>query len=205
MSYSKNPKNNKITKINQTSLRYKHSIKNKNKKYQNDLKESSTSLLSSKLNSYNSKNIKGNYNTFLDISTNYDPAIDSRNSSIEMSLSIKKNDIRNFSCSPSHNKTDKKNNNSINKIQDDNNKNNNNYINNRVMNLTKGNRNFNIISEDEEYKGIDKKTINRKSLKIKKCQICQNKVTINLSVSGENSNSNHKTISNKKTNSKIKT
>ena len=73
------------------------------------------------------------------------------------------------------------------------------------MNLTKGNQNFNIISEDEEYKEIDKKKINSKNKKMKKYQICQNKVTINLSISGEDSNNNHKTKSNKKNNSKIKT
>ena len=201
-SYSKNSKNNKIK---QTSLKYKNSIKDKNKKYQNDIKESSTSLSSSKINLYNFNNIRSHYNTFLDISTNYDPGIDSRNSSVERSLSIKKNEIRNFSCSPSHNKKNEKNNNSINKIQNDNNKKNTNYINNRVMNLTKGNNNFNIISEDEEYKEIDKKKINSKSKKMKKYQICQNKVTINLSTSGEDSNNNHKTKSNKKNNSKIKT
>ena len=104
-SYSKNSKNNKIK---QTSLKYKNSIKDKDKKYQNNIKESSTSLSSSKINLYNFNNIKSHYNTFLDISTNYDPGIDSRNSSVERSLSIKKNEIRNFSCSPSHNKKNEK-------------------------------------------------------------------------------------------------
>ena len=201
-SYSKNSKNNKINKINQTSLKYKNSIKHNNKKYQNDFKESSNCLSSSKINSYNFNNIQSHYNTFLDISTNYDPGIDSRNSSVERSFSIKKNEIRNFSCSPSH-KKNTKNNNSNNKTNEINKKNSN-YINNRVINLTKGNRNFNIISEDEEYKDIDKKKINNKNKKMKKYQICQNKVTINLSLSGEDNNSQI-TISNKKNNSKIKT
>ena len=73
------------------------------------------------------------------------------------------------------------------------------------MNLNKGNRNFNIISEDDEYKD-NKKKINSKSKKRKRYPICQNKVTINLSISGEsnNNNSNYNTISNKKANSKIK-
>ena len=39
---------------------------------------------------------------------------------------------------------------------------------------------------------------------MKKYQICQNKVTINLSIIGEDSNSNCKTISNKNIKSKIK-
>ena len=73
------------------------------------------------------------------------------------------------------------------------------------MNFTKGNPNSNIISEDEEYKEIDKKKKNTKSKKMKKYQICQNKVNINLSISGEDSNSNCKTISNKNIKSKIKT
>ena len=200
-SYSKNSKNNKIGKINQASLKYKNNIQEKNKKYQNDTKELTTSNLplnSTKINSYNLNNIKSHYNTFLDISTNYDPGMDSRNSSIERSISIKKNELRNFSCSPSHN--NKKGNN-VNKNIDKKNTNTN-YLNNKVMNLTKGNRNFNIISEDDEYKD-NKKMNNSKSKKRKKYPLCQNKVTINLSISGENNNSNHNTISNKKTNSKI--
>ena len=110
----------------------------------------------------------------------------------------KKNELRNFSCSPSHN--NKKGNN-VNKNIDKKNTNTN-YLNNKVMNLTKGNRNFNIISEDDEYKD-NKKMNNSKSKKRKKYPLCQNKVTINLSISGENNNRNHNTISNKKTNSKI--
>ena len=68
------------------------------------------------------------------------------------------------------------------------------------MNLTKGNRNFNIISEDEEYKDSDKKKINSK--KKRKFPICQNKVTINLSVNEE---INFNAFNNKKNEAKIKT
>ena len=195
LSYSKNSKNNKIAKINHTSLKYKDTIQVKN----NAIKENTINLPlnSSKKNSFNLNNIKSHYNTFLDISTNYDPGMDSRNSSVERSISIKKNELRNFSCSPSH---DKKKKNNASKIQG--NKKNVNCKNNRVMNLTKGNRNFNIIPEDEEYKD-NKKIVNSKGKKGKKYQVCQNKVTINLSVSDE-TNNNYKTFSNKKTNSKIK-
>ena len=201
LSYSKNSKKNQANKINQSSLKYKNTIQEKNKNFKNDIKEPPTSSNSSKLNTYNFNNIKSHYNTFLDISTNYEPGIDSRNSSMERSISIKKNELRNFSCSPAHNKKNEKNSGSMNKLINENKKN---YLNNRVMNLTKGNRNFNIISEDEEYKETDKKKINSKGKKRRKYPICQNKVTINLSVNEEiNNNSNF--ISNKKSNSKIKT
>ena len=195
LSYSKNSKNKKITKINQTSLKYKNTIQVNNK----EIKDNTINLPlnSSKKNSYNLNNYKSHYNTFLDISTNYDPGMDSRNSSVERSISIKKNELRNFSCSPSN---DKKKENNVSKMQGD--KKNVNCKNNRVMNLTKGNRNINIIPEDEEYKD-NKKIVNSKSKKKKKYQVCQNKVTINLSI-GDETNNNYKTISNKKTNSKIK-
>ena len=49
---------------------------------------------------YNIKNMISHYNNFLDISTNYDPGIDSRgNSAIERIDSIKKNELKNFSLS----------------------------------------------------------------------------------------------------------
>ena len=174
-SYSKNSKNNKLTKMNQSSLKYKNNIQDKNKKCQNDIKSTS-----SKITPYNNlnNNLNPRYNTFLDISTNYDPGMDSRNSSVERSVSIKKNELRNFSCSPSHGTKNET------KI-----KKNTTFINNKVMNLNKGGRNFNIISEDDEYKD-NKKNINSKSKKRKRYPICQNKVTINLSISGESNNNN---------------
>ena len=88
LSYSKNSKNNKIAKINHTSLKYKDTIQVKN----NAIKENTINLPlnSSKKNSFNLNNIKSHYNTFLDISTNYDPGMDSRHSSVERSISIKK-------------------------------------------------------------------------------------------------------------------
>ena len=61
---------------------------------------------------YNIKDMTSHYNNFLDISTNYDPGIDSKgNSSIERTDSINKNELKNFSLS-----LDKKN---INKIESD--------------------------------------------------------------------------------------
>jgi hypothetical protein len=194
-SYSKNSKNNKINnKNNQSNVKLNSNIQRKNKQYKNDTKETSNSLHTSRINKYNLSNIKPHYNTFLDISTNYDPGMDSRNSSIETSISIKNNELRNFSCSPAQNKAgliNKKNNY---------NKKNTNDLSNKIVKLTKGNRNFNIISEDEEFKDSKKLYSKRR----KKYQVCQNKVTINLSISGE-SNSNHNTISSKKNNTKIKT
>ena len=61
---------------------------------------------------YNIKDMTSHYNNFLDISTNYDPGIDSKgNTSIERTDSINKNELKNFSLS-----LDKKN---INKIESD--------------------------------------------------------------------------------------
>ena len=200
-SYSKNKK------INQAGLKHKDSIQEKNKKYKNDLKGSINNLPPSKIYSYNSNNTQSNYNTFLDISTTYDPGIDSRNSSIERSNSIKKNELRNFSCSPSHNHKKEKNFGSKKKILNNNTTYMYNYANNKIMNLTKGNRNFNIISEDDEYKDIENKKFNNsKTKKIKKYhQVCQNKVTINLSLNEEGSiNNSNNNISRKKNTSKIK-
>jgi hypothetical protein len=47
---------------------------------------------------YNINDMTSHYNKFLDISTNYDPGLDSRGgSSIERADSINKNELRNFS------------------------------------------------------------------------------------------------------------
>ena len=60
---------------------------------------------------YNIKNMISHYNNFLDISTNYDPGIDSRgNSAIERIDSIKKNELKNFSLSLDKKKNNEKNN-----------------------------------------------------------------------------------------------
>ena len=199
-SYSKNENNNnKINKINQSNLKYKNNNvqeKNQNNKNnKNNLNKPSCSMSSSKINTYCFNNLKSHYNTFLNISTNYDPGMDSRNSSVERSISI--NELRNFSCSPSHSNKKGNKNVSSNKVTSEKKKN---YLKNRAMNLTKGNRNFNIILEDEEYKDSDKNKINNK--KKRKFPVCQNKVTINLSVNEE---INFNAINNKKNCSKMKT
>jgi len=178
-SYSKKDKNNKMKKINQVNIKYNNNIKDKHKEvHRNNIKDSSY-MYTSKINNYNS-----HHNTFLDISTNYEPNMDSRNSSVERSISIKNKDSRNFSLSPSHEKKKEKEINSNKKGQ--------------IINISKKNRNFNTISEDDEYKNLESKKIISKNKKKKKAQICQNKVTINLSMNDNNN------ISNKKGNSKLK-
>ena len=169
LSYSKKNKCKNNDKINQTSLKYN---KNKNSKNKKNLKDSSSYMHSSKIN-----NFVSHHNTFLDISTNYEPNMDSRNSSIERSISFKKKELRNFSCSPSH-ENKSKNLNSNKKGQ--------------IINITKKNKNFNTISEDDEFKESDKKKINSKNKKRKKVQICQNKVTINLTENNGIINNNKK-------------
>ena len=177
LSYSKKNKGKNDNKINQTSLKYNKNINSKNKK---NLKDSSSYIHSSKIN-----NFVSHHNTFLDISTNYEPNMDSRNSSIERSISNKKKELRNFSCSPSH-ENKSKNINSNKKGQ--------------IINITKKNKNCNTISEDDEFKESEKKKINSNNKKRKKVQICQNKVTINLSSNEDNGMINN----NKKANFKIK-
>lgn len=170
LSYSKN---NKTNKINKSNYKYNQSTRDKNKICNVYLKGSSNNY-PSKNNNYNS-----HHNTILDISTNYDPNIDSRNSSIEKSFSANKKDIRNFSYSPSQGKNKKQEINLIKKGQ--------------IVNVTKKNKNFNSISEDDEFK------IKSKEKKRKNIQFCQKKVTINLSL-----NTVDKNNINKKGTSKLK-
>ena len=175
LAYSKNKKTNNINKMNNN---YNKNIKDKNKISHVDLREPSNKN-KSKRNNYNY-----HHNTFLDISTNYDPNLDSRNSSRERSISINKKDIRNFSLSPSHEKEKRKNLSNIKKVQ--------------IVNITKKNKNFNTISEDDELK------TNNKDMKRKKLNICHNKVTINLSINENNNINVNNKINNKKGNSKLK-
>ena len=179
-SYSKN-ENSKAKKPIQ---------KNKNNIEKND--KASKVFPTPKISKNNINYMNSHYNTFLDISTNYDHGLDSRNSSVEKSASFKKNPLRNFSYSPSHFGKEEKNIGSIHKIY-----NNKNTTFNRVMNLTKRNRNFNTISEDEEFKDFDKNKVSKKG---KRYPIFQNKVTINL-CSDENIHSSY----NNQTNSRVKT
>ena len=180
LSYSKKGKDNKI---NKTNIKYNKSIKDKNKIIQTELKQSSNTN-PSKIINFNS-----HHNTFLDISTNYEPNMDSRNSSVERSISIKKKDLRKFSCSPSHENKNGKNINNIKK--------------GKIVNITKkNNKNFNTISEYEEWKNGDKNKNMSQDRKRKKVNICQNTVTINLTLNDDN-NVNSEKIS-KTGNSKLK-
>jgi len=179
-SYSKNA-NSKAKKIIQ-----------KNKTNVEKIDKASTVFPTPKMSTFNISNTNSHYNTFLDISTNYEPGFDSRNSSVEKSTSLKKNPLRNFSCSPSHYNKEEKNIGHIHKIY-----NNKNTTFNRVMNLTKRNRNFNTISEDEEFRDFDR---NKAIKKGRKYPIYQNKVTIDL-CADEKINSS----CNNRTSSKIKT
>ena len=173
LSYSKNKKTNNLNKSN---MKYNKNDKRKNQKTKFCLKVSPNKK-NSKANNFNS-----HHNTFLDISTNYDPNIDSRNSSIERSISIKKKDVRNFSFSPTHENKKGRAVNSNKKGQ--------------IINMTKKNKNFNSISEDDEFK------INGGDKKRKKLQMCQKKVTINLSINEDNNNNDNNV--NKKGTTKLK-
>ena len=183
LSYSKK---DKINKVNKTNTKYNKSIKNKSKLNQTEMKESENKT------PFKIININSHRNTFLDISTNYEPNMDSRNSSIERSISFKKKDLRNFSCSPSHENKKKKEISNIKKGQ--------------IVNLTKkNNMNFNTISEGDELKEKEKEKRKNtsKEKKKKKVQICHNKVTINLSINYNNIN-NINDKDNKKVKSKLK-
>jgi len=182
LSYSKK---DKVNQINKTNIKYNKSIKSKNKIIQTELKQSSNTN-PSKIINFNS-----HHNTFLDISTNYEPNMDSRNSSVERSISVKKKDLRNFSCSPSHENKKTKNVNNIKKGK---------------INITKkNNKNFNTIIEDEEWKnGYKNKNPTSKEKKRKKMHICQNKVTINLTVNDDNNININSEKNSKKGYSKLK-
>ena len=182
LSYSKK---DKVNQINKTNIKYNKSIKGKNKIIQTELKQSSNTN-PSKIINFNS-----HHNTFLDISTNYEPNMDSRNSSVERSISVKKKDLRNFSCSPSHENKKAKNVNNIKKGK---------------INITKkNNKNFNTIIEDEEWKnGYKNKNPTSKEKKRKKMHICQNKVTINLTVNDDNNININSEKNSKKGYSKLK-
>ena len=72
-----------------------------NNKYKNDLLMSTNN----ETYAYNINDMTSHYNKFLDISTNYDPGLDSRGeSSIERGDSLNRNELRNFSFSLEKNK-----------------------------------------------------------------------------------------------------
>ena len=133
---------------------------------------------------YNINNMKNHYNKFLDMSTNYDPGLDSRgDSSVERSMSLRSNDLKRFSFSPERSVYSYKEKRS-NEIRL-----NSSFINKSSSSLIKLSSNqIGIISEDEEYSlnnnGIKNKSNRRKSRKIN--YPFEKKVTINLSMTIEN-------------------
>ena len=116
------------------------------------------------------------YNNCLDISTNYDPGIDSKGeSSLEKILSINKKELRNYSISLDK----KKNENNMNIINLDH------LRNNGGVNTShnKYSKNINVISEDDELNEFskDKENNSTKYLKNKnKYSLADKKVSINL-------------------------
>ena len=123
------------------------------------------------------------YNKFLDISTNYDPALDSRGeSSVERSLSIKSNEFRNFSFSPERKAKNIYEQNNINSLNLNSSFN---ISTNNFINKTNGNY-IGIISEDEEYEFLDKERIKKSKKNKKLFPFPEKKVTINLSMTLNN-------------------
>ena len=161
-----------------------------NKEYEEDLYSNSFNnsklknelISSNNLDSYeyNINNMTSHYNKFLDISTNYDPGIDSRGgSSIERGDSLNKNELRNFSFSldkkhkkrGEHNfKTEYNENNNYNVIKNTFSGSQNKFI-----------KNINIIFENDELSQNNKKKIkNSKNVKNKYSPFLEKKVSINL-------------------------
>ena len=127
--------------------------------------------------SYNINNMISHYNNCLDISTNYDPAIDSKGeTSLEKVLSINKKELRNYSISLDK----KKNENNMNIINLDC------LRNNAGMNTShnKYSKNINVISEDDEYNEFSKDKESNGSIKYiknkNKNSLADKKVSINL-------------------------
>ena len=122
--------------------------------------------------SYNIKNMTSHYNNFLDISTNYDPGLDSRGgSSVERTNSFNKNELKSFSQS-----LDKKN---IKNVNDK----------NKTNNVTLGKRNFyeqeskkykeDAITDDDKLNKNKNNNLN-KNAKNKYLPFYEKKVSINL-------------------------
>ena len=125
--------------------------------------------------SYNINNMISHYNNCLDISTNYDPGIDSKGeASLEKVLSLNKKELRNYSIS-----LDKKiNENNMNIINLDC------LRNNAGVNTShnKYSKNINVISEDDELNEFSKDKENNGSNKFNKNKyfLADKKVSINL-------------------------
>ena len=187
--------------INKNENSFKSLISILNQKFKNFILKENLDFYQTDYNKNNSKlNIKKNYknensnidyninnihyNKFLDISTNYDPNLDSRGeSSVERSLSIKSNEFRNFSFSPERKAKDVYEKNYIPSL------NLNSSFNGNISsnNLKKVNGNYiGIISEDEEYEFLDKERIKKSKKNKKLYPFYEKKVTINLSMTLNN-------------------
>ena len=141
---------------------------------------------------YNINDMTSHYNKFLDISTNYDPGIDSRGGSIERNDSINKNDLKNFSYS-----FDKKHKKTVDyKFKTEYNEKNNGNNYNIIKNTFSGSQNKfiknenNIISENEEYTQNTIIIKNNKEFKNKHSPFLEKKVSINLSPTFNNLSKN---------------
>ena len=140
--------------------------------------------------SYNISDMTTHYNKLLDISTNYDAGLESKGeSSIERAGSMNKKELRNLSFS-----NDKKQNNSSKKKND---KHKYNINCNAVKDVNSGystslnkyNKNFNVISEDDELKDLNKsamKKIKGNKINKNKYNYVEKKVSINLSMTFNN-------------------
>ena len=179
-SQSNSNKNNKLFLNEDTKSKYSKKIEyvedlysnSFNNKYKNDLLMSTNN----ETYAYNINDMTSHYNKFLDISTNYDPGIDSRgNSSIERGDSINKNELRNFSFS-----LDKKNKKNVeHKFKTEYNEKykekNYNIIKNTFSNSqNKFIKNINIISENEEFSTNTIKIKNNKNIKNKYSPFLEN-------------------------------
>ena len=180
---------NNTPNTNSSAVCHKRSVKpnilNPGKQYKND----------TTLYDYNTQTAgASHYNKFLDISTNYDPGLDSRGeSSVEKSMSIKSNELRNFSFSPET----KFKGNSQKRLYTLNSSFNGNKSSSSLNKIT----NIGVISEDEEYKlGVKSKHKNYKKLNY--YQNPEKVVTINLSMSSKNNSNNGSSSKNKNKKSK---
>jgi len=188
-SQNNSKKNNHVIISNPTINKFSKNIEYKedlypnsfsNKKYKNDL------MASSNMENYvyNINDMTSHYNKFLDMSTNYDPGLDSKGgSSIERGDSINKNELRNFSFSLDKKNKKKAEHKFKTEYNEKNDGNNYNVIKNTFSgSQNKFNKNINIISENDELNQNNAKKIkNNKSIKNKYCPFLEKKVSINLS------------------------
>ena len=181
--FSKTSKNKFSKNIEYEEDLYSNSFNNN--KYKIDLINQSNN----ESYAYNINDMTSHYNKFLDISTNYDPGLDSRaGSSIERGDSLKKNELRNFSFSLDKKHKNKGEHNFKTEYNEKSKGNNYNVIKNTFSNSqNKFIKSVNIISEKEEFsQNTMKKIKNNKNNKNKYCPFLEKKVSINLSTTFNN-------------------